>query len=70
MNDQVKFPKSEFANVSQDAEDFIKACLVKDPKTRPYIKDIISHPWITGIKDGVVTKDVQLKAAQNIRTFK
>ena len=39
--------------MSENCKDFIKGCLMKDPKERlgsnEGLKEILSHPWFAGI---------------------
>jgi calcium-dependent protein kinase len=37
----------KWTNISEDAKDFIRLCLEKDPKARPSAKDCLTHPWLT-----------------------
>ena len=41
--------KNLFKDVSQNAIDFIKKCLVKNPNERPSAKECLSHPWLEPI---------------------
>ena len=43
------FNKYLFNNISQNAIDFIKKCLVKNPKDRLSAKECLLHPWIEPI---------------------
>ena len=36
-------------NVSENAIDFMKNCLIKNPKKRPSAKDCLQHPWLEPI---------------------
>ena len=36
-------------NVSEKAVDFMKKCLIKNPKLRPSAKDCLQHPWLEPI---------------------
>ena len=41
--------KNLFKDISQNAIDFIKKCLVKNPNERPSAKECLSHPWLEPI---------------------
>jgi len=45
-NDELKFPQSQWSNISHEAKDFIKICLVKDRHKRAHVKDLLEHSWI------------------------
>jgi len=40
------FPKSTWKKIPKHCKDFIKKCLVVDPKKRATISDLAKHPWI------------------------
>ena len=41
--------KNLFKDISQNAIDFIKKCLIKNPNERPSAKECLSHPWLEPI---------------------
>ncbi len=43
------FRKNIFNDISENAIDFIKKCLVKNPNQRPSAKECLSHPWLEPI---------------------
>ena len=43
------FRKNIFNDISENAIDFIKKCLVKSPNQRPSAKECLSHPWLEPI---------------------
>ncbi len=45
LNDPVTFPKEKFDKISDDAIDFMKKCLIKNPNKRIEAKDGLNHPW-------------------------
>jgi serine/threonine-protein kinase 24/25/MST4 len=45
-------PKIEGSQWSQGMKDFVAACLVKDPNTRPNAKELLNHAWLKKAKDG------------------
>lgn len=51
-----------FEDISNDAIDFIKKLLVKEPKKRISCKDALNHPWLSRTDDLVVTPTSPLPA--------
>jgi calcium-dependent protein kinase len=47
--DEPIFQKNIFNDISQNAIDFIKRCLVKNPNDRPSANECLSHPWLEPI---------------------
>lgn len=45
---QLDFPDNLFADISDEAQDFIKKLLIADPHERLTAKECLQHPWITG----------------------
>ena len=43
---EVKFPKNIWEKRSNEVIDLIKRCLIKEPKFRIKIDDILNHEWI------------------------
>ncbi len=42
------FPDPEWTNISEDAKDFIRHLLVKDPETRFNAEKCLHHKWLEG----------------------
>jgi len=47
--DEVKYPVYTWKKISPEAQDFVKKILVKDPKKRLSLTEILQHPWL--VKD-------------------
>lgn len=47
---ELTFPDKQWANISDNAKDFITQCLDRDQKTRPSIEHLFDHPWICEIQ--------------------
>ena len=45
IEDDIKFTKA--MAISDDAKDFIQACLKKDPRDRYTVPELLEHPFIT-----------------------
>ena len=43
MEEEVTVPPGR---MSPAAEDFIRSCLQKDPRSRPSTADLLQHPWM------------------------
>ncbi|KAK9501511.1 hypothetical protein O3M35_012221 [Rhynocoris fuscipes] len=43
---QVDFPDELFEDVSEEAKDFVKKLLVRNPKNRMTAKESLKHPWL------------------------
>jgi len=41
------FPSPQWDAVPKHCKDFIKRCLVVDPKARPSASELLKHPWVT-----------------------
>jgi len=40
------FPAELFEGVTEEAKEFIKECLNRNPKDRPTVKQCLQHPWV------------------------
>lgn len=50
------FPDPEWTHISEEAKDFIRHLLTKDPEKRYTAKQCLEHPWLNG-KHGGATND-------------
>jgi len=48
MKAEYDFPDPEWTNISENAKDFIRHLLVKDPKTRYTAEQCTGHSWLNG----------------------
>jgi len=73
LTDNLNFKRSYWEGVSDEAKDFIKALLHKDPKKRPSAKEALQHPFLQGgtIADRHNPKSKSLKRSvvQRIQRF-
>jgi len=46
LHSSFSFPESEWAEVSEGAQDLIRKILVPDPKRRLTVRQILAHPWM------------------------
>jgi len=49
-NADIDFPDELFEDVSEEAVDFIRKLLVKDPKERLTAKECLKHPWLANLR--------------------
>mmetsp|Transcript_3483 Transcript_3483/g.5170 ORF Transcript_3483/g.5170 Transcript_3483/m.5170 type:complete len:341 (-) Transcript_3483:77-1099(-) len=57
------FPQEIWEDVSQEAQDFISACLTVDPAKRPSATELLKHKWITTYTAPDAPGTIQLEAA-------
>merc|ERR1712046_414544 len=43
---ELRFPASHFSHASDEAKDFMRACMNPDPKTRMEVGGCLAHPWL------------------------
>ncbi|ETN97908.1 hypothetical protein RFI_39618, partial [Reticulomyxa filosa] len=46
------FPSPFWDEISDDAKDFVKKCLVLDPKERLTASQVLEHPWVAAASKG------------------
>ncbi|KAL0268116.1 UNVERIFIED_CONTAM: hypothetical protein PYX00_010185 [Menopon gallinae] len=65
---EVDFPEELFEDVSEEAIDFIKCLLVKNPSARPTASDCLKHPWLNRkVENNNTEKNVQEEVEQRQR---
>ena len=68
MCDKLDFRKSYWEGISEEAKDFVRALLEKDPAKRPSAKQALRHPWIQGHSGERCTgKQLSLSVVQRIQ---
>lgn len=69
-NSELTFPSKYFNAISEEGIDFIKKCLVKDPKQRMLAKEAISHKWFYNISAKIHCKsNLDPKILTNLKEF-
>ncbi|GFR43958.1 hypothetical protein Agub_g5101 [Astrephomene gubernaculifera] len=48
LNDPLDFSSSSWAGISEQARDFCRLLLARDPAARPSAKEALRHPWLRG----------------------
>jgi len=46
VSGKFNFPSPQWDNVPKSCKDFIRRCLVVDPKKRPSATELLKHPWM------------------------
>lgn len=47
LNQEIEFPDDQWANISDDAKDFVRGLLSKDPTKRLTADEAMKHRWVT-----------------------
>jgi len=50
INKDIKFPEKQWSGISDNAKEFIRACLERDQNKRMSIAKLFSHPWISDVQ--------------------
>ena len=70
LSDEVNFSKSHWDGISEEAKDFVKMLLNREPSKRPSAKEALKHPWLRGAIDERSTgKPLSLAVVQRIQRF-
>lgn len=70
MSEEVDFSRSHWAGISDEAKDFIKLLLNKDPAQRPTAREALKHPWLKGaIEERTKGRPLSLAVVQRIQRF-
>jgi len=70
FTDELNFKRSHWDGISDDAKDFVKTLLNKDPTKRPTAKEAMKHPWLRGrIEDRSSGRPLSLAVVQRIQRF-
>jgi calcium-dependent protein kinase len=70
LMDELKMSGSRWEGISDEAKDFVKVMLNKDPKQRPTAKEALKHPWLKGtIKERSSGSQLSLAVVQRIQRY-
>jgi calcium-dependent protein kinase len=70
LSDELNFKRSHWDGISDDAKDFVKMLLNKDPAKRPTAKEALKHPWLRGrIEERSSGRPLSLRVVQRIQRF-
>lgn len=70
LTDELDFGRSHWAGISDEAKDFVKMLLNKDPKARPTAREALKHPWLAGaIEERTTGNPLSIAVVQRIQRF-
>ena len=70
LNEEVQYPIEKFKNVSKEAIDLLKLCLVKDPIVRLNGEEALRHKWFTNVYNEVHNKNkIDANLLTNLKNF-
>jgi len=69
MNDEISFEKSKWKNISNEAKNFIKECMTKNPDKRITAQKAFEHPWFDSINEEVHSMNLDTELLNNIKNF-
>ena len=70
MNEDISFNKDKWKNVSKDAKDFIKHCMVRNPELRLSASKAFEHHWFFKINEEVhSSNNLNSEILENLRNF-
>ncbi|KAL4539394.1 hypothetical protein Ndes2437B_g02227 [Nannochloris sp. 'desiccata'] len=70
LTDELNFSRSHWDGISDEAKDFVKMLLNKDPTKRPTAKEALKHPWLRGrIEERSSGRPLSLAVVQRIQRF-
>ncbi|KAJ9523991.1 hypothetical protein QJQ45_022363 [Haematococcus lacustris] len=70
LNDSLAFDKPWWADISEDAKDFVRQLCDRDPSKRPTAKEALQHPWLRGdTSDRSCGKRLQQSVVARIQRF-
>jgi len=58
------FPNPEWSTISEQAKDFIRKLLVKEPEKRASAQDCLAHPWLNGSSGGSASLSTSSKLTE------
>ena len=70
LNEDVTYPEDKFKNVSKEAMEFMKHCLVKNPVKRWTAEQALEHSWFQNVSKEVHSSSkLDVKVFQNLKNF-
>jgi len=70
LTEEPSFRRSAWKEVSDEAMDFVKKLLIKDPKDRPTAREAMRHPWIIpAFHAGKKSKPLNATVVQRIQRY-
>lgn len=69
VNEEVTFDKSKWKKISNEAKDFIKACMTKNPEKRFSAEKTLEHPWFKSLHCEQDSTSLDSNILVNIKNF-
>lgn len=70
LNEEVSYPPEKFKNVSKEAMDLMKHCLIKDPSKRLTAEQALHHKWFHNVYQEVHNKSkLDINVLKNLKSF-
>ncbi len=70
LSEEVTYPIEKFKNISKEALDLLKKCLVKTPNDRLSGEEALSHPWFNKVYQEIHHKNkIDLQILNNLKNF-
>jgi calcium-dependent protein kinase len=67
----VRYDPKHWSRISQEGEDFVKACLTRNQNDRPSVDVLLEHPWINRfVETPDVSYETKLDVASNLANFR
>ena len=69
LTDRLDFKRSCWAGISDEAKDFVRQLLQREPGERPTAREALQHPWLLGgtVEERNQGKPLSLSAVQRIQ---
>jgi calcium-dependent protein kinase len=70
LTDKLDFNKSYWQDISDDAKDFVRMMLERDPAKRPTAAEALKHKWLAGdVRDRKKGRQLSMNVVQRIQRF-
>jgi calcium-dependent protein kinase len=70
LHDELQFNKEKWKNISKEAKDFVKKCMIKKPELRFSTLNSIEHPWFSNIQKEIYSgNNFNPEILENLRNF-
>lgn len=70
LNEEVTYPTEKFKNISADAIDLLKKCLIKDPSKRISGEQALEHKWFASVSTEIHNKSkIDPLVLNNMKSF-
>ncbi len=70
LNEEVQYPPEKFQNISKEAIDLLKNCLIKDPAKRYTGDEVLKHVWFNKVYNEIHNKNkIDQSVLANLKNF-